>query len=130
MSGWSLPNLIAGLHDGIEQRLKTARATMGHPGTKGDASEAVWLELLQTYLPQRYQAAAATPSAPAVSYAKVTRPLRPSCTRLIAPSRRAALPRDRNEEEEFCLQRKLPPQLPPDSTVHAATERMEHGDER
>jgi hypothetical protein len=59
MSGWSLPNLIAGLHDGIEQRLKTARATMGHPGTKGDASETVWLELLQTYLPQRYQAATA-----------------------------------------------------------------------
>jgi hypothetical protein len=59
MSGWSLPKLIAGLHDGIEQRLKTMRSTMGHPGTKGDASEAVWLELLQTYLPQRYQAAKA-----------------------------------------------------------------------
>jgi hypothetical protein len=56
VSGWSLPNLIAGLHDGIEQRLKTARSTMGHPGTKGDASEGVWLELLQTYLPRRYQA--------------------------------------------------------------------------
>jgi hypothetical protein len=56
MSGWSLQNLIAGLHDGIEQRLKTARATLGHSGTKGDASEAIWLELLQTYLPQRYQA--------------------------------------------------------------------------
>ena len=27
------------------------------PTTKGDASEKVWLELLQTYLPQRYQAA-------------------------------------------------------------------------
>lgn len=30
-----------------------------HPGTKGDASESVWLELLTAYLPQRYQAAKA-----------------------------------------------------------------------
>ncbi len=27
----------------------------GHPTTKGDASETVWLELLQKYLPKRYQ---------------------------------------------------------------------------
>jgi hypothetical protein len=32
---------------------------MQHPGTKGDASENVWLQLLQNYLPQRYQAATA-----------------------------------------------------------------------
>lgn len=57
---WSLPQLLAGLHDDIEQRLKTARAAFGHPVTKGDASESVWLELLTTYLPQRYQAAKAT----------------------------------------------------------------------
>ena len=57
---WSLPRLLAGLHDDIEQRLKTARAAFGHPVTKGDASEAVWLELLKTYLPERYQAAKAT----------------------------------------------------------------------
>jgi hypothetical protein len=57
---WSLPQLLAGLHDDIEQRLKTARAAFGHPVTKGDASEAVWLELLQTYLPERYQTAKAT----------------------------------------------------------------------
>ena len=29
---------------------------MGHPGTKGDASEAVWLSLLTKYLPRRYRA--------------------------------------------------------------------------
>ena len=29
---------------------------MGHPGTKGDASEDVWNELLNKYLPERYQA--------------------------------------------------------------------------
>jgi len=44
------------LHNDIQQRLKTVRESFGHPGTKGDASEKVWLELLQTYLPQRYQA--------------------------------------------------------------------------
>jgi len=57
MSGsWSLSKLLAGLHDDIEQRLARARATFGHPVTKGDASEHVWLELLQTYLPLRYRA--------------------------------------------------------------------------
>jgi len=60
MTHWSLPRLLAGLHDDIEQQLKTARAAFGHPVTKGDASEAVWLDLLTTYLPQRYQAAKAT----------------------------------------------------------------------
>jgi hypothetical protein len=56
MSAWSLPRLLAGLHDDIEHRLKTARQSFGHPGTKGDASEAVWLQLLQQYLPMRYKA--------------------------------------------------------------------------
>jgi hypothetical protein len=56
---WSLPSLLAGLHDEIQQRLERARKNFGHPGTKGDASEFIWLELLQSYLPQRYQAAKA-----------------------------------------------------------------------
>jgi hypothetical protein len=59
MSTWSLSQLLAGLHDDIEQRLALARKSFGHQGTKGDASESVWLQLLQTYLPQRYQAATA-----------------------------------------------------------------------
>lgn len=59
MTGWSLSRLLGGLHDDIEQRLQTTRQTFGHPGTKGDASEAVWLQLLQTYLPERYAAASA-----------------------------------------------------------------------
>jgi hypothetical protein len=59
MSEWSLPLLLAKLHDDIEQQLTTARKSFAHPGAKGDASEAVWLELLQKYLPQRYQAASA-----------------------------------------------------------------------
>jgi hypothetical protein len=53
---WSLSKLLAGLHDDIEQRLSIAREAFAHPGTKGDASESVWLELFRTYLPQRYQA--------------------------------------------------------------------------
>lgn len=56
MTAWSLSQLLAGLHDDIQQRLETCRKTFGHPGTKGDASEKVWLQLLQTYLPQRYRA--------------------------------------------------------------------------
>lgn len=59
MSDWSLVKLLASLHDDIENRLAIARKTFGHPGTKGDASERVWLEMLRTYLPQRYQAAKA-----------------------------------------------------------------------
>jgi hypothetical protein len=59
MSDWSLPKLLAELHHDIERRLKTSREAFRHPGTKGDASESVWLELLQTYLPKRYEAASA-----------------------------------------------------------------------
>jgi hypothetical protein len=56
---WSLSRLLAGLHEDIQQRLAISRKTFGHPVTKGDASEAVWLALLESYLPQRYQATTA-----------------------------------------------------------------------
>jgi hypothetical protein len=56
MSDWSLSKLLEGLHDDIHQRLETSRKTFGHPSTKGDASENVWLDLFQKYLPKRYQA--------------------------------------------------------------------------
>jgi hypothetical protein len=59
MSTWSLSQLLAGLHDDIQNRLDISRKSFGHPVTKGDASETVWLALLQSYLPQRYQAATA-----------------------------------------------------------------------
>jgi hypothetical protein len=59
MSSWSLPQLLSGLHDDIQNRLQIVRKSLAHPGTKGDGSENVWLELLQKYLPQRYQAAKA-----------------------------------------------------------------------
>ncbi|WP_321338112.1 DUF6602 domain-containing protein [uncultured Cohaesibacter sp.] len=56
MSDWSLKEVLTGLHDDIQQRLETIRKTMAHPGTKGDASESVWNELFNKYLPVRYQA--------------------------------------------------------------------------
>lgn len=59
MSDWSLQQLLSGLHDDIQQKLAIVRRSFAHPGTKGDASEAVWLEMLQTYLPKRYSAATA-----------------------------------------------------------------------
>src|SRR5271167_5208978 len=59
MSEWSLSQLLSSLHEDIQQRLATVRKTFSHPGTKGDASENVWISLLETYLPKRYQAATA-----------------------------------------------------------------------
>jgi hypothetical protein len=56
MSNWSLSKLLEGLHNDIHQRLETSRNTFGHNTTKGDASENVWLDLFQKYLPKRYQA--------------------------------------------------------------------------
>jgi len=55
MSDWSLDGLLANLHEDIQNRLTIARKSFAHPGTKGDASENIWLELLQKYLPHRYQ---------------------------------------------------------------------------
>jgi len=59
MSNWSLSTLLDAMHRDLESRLALSRASFSHPGTKGDASEAVWLTLLDHYLPKRYQAAKA-----------------------------------------------------------------------
>lgn len=56
MANWSLEQLLHGLHDDIHQRLEIARKSFNHPGTKGDVSESIWLELLNRYLPERYRA--------------------------------------------------------------------------
>ena len=56
MSQWNLTTVLGTLHEDIQRRLEAARKTFGHPTSKGDASEKVWLELLQNYLPSRYQA--------------------------------------------------------------------------
>lgn len=59
MSEWSLEDLFAGLNNDINQRLATARRSFAHPSTKGDASENVWLDIFNKYLPKRYKAAKA-----------------------------------------------------------------------
>jgi hypothetical protein len=57
---WTLPTLMAGLHQRVAQDLKIARETLGHPVAKGDASQEIWISLFKTYLPERYRAATAT----------------------------------------------------------------------
>jgi len=57
---WSLPVLLEGLHNDIEEKLRIARKSFGHPVSSGDASEAVWIKLLESYLPKRYKATKAT----------------------------------------------------------------------
>lgn len=59
MSNWSLETLLSSLHRDIEQKLAIARIAFAHPATKGDASEILWNELLNTYLPERYRASKA-----------------------------------------------------------------------
>jgi len=56
MTDWSLSRVLANLHGEIEGELRRARESFGHPGTKGDASEEVWLSLFKKYMPARYQA--------------------------------------------------------------------------
>lgn len=56
---WSLTDILSGLHDDIHQKLETVRKSFNHPGTKGDGSEQVWIDLLNQYLPHRYKAAKA-----------------------------------------------------------------------
>lgn len=59
MSNWSLAQLFSSLHQQIDTELKVAREALGHPGTKGDTSEAIWIGLLETYLPKRYRVCSA-----------------------------------------------------------------------
>ena len=59
MTSWSLQTLLAALHRGVADRLQINRAAIGHPVLKGDASEKIWLDLLQNYLPERYRVARA-----------------------------------------------------------------------
>lgn len=53
---FSLSKLLSSLHEDIQHRLRLVRESIQHPGSKGDASEGVWISLLHKYLPQRYQA--------------------------------------------------------------------------
>ena len=59
MAEWSLKTILSSLHRDIETKLNIARDSFNHPGSKGDASENIWIELLNGYLPERYRAAKA-----------------------------------------------------------------------
>lgn len=59
MSEWSLPKLFASLHRKIDTELSVAREALSHPGTKGAASEEIWIGLLRQYLPERYRVCSA-----------------------------------------------------------------------
>jgi len=54
---WSLTDLLSDLHADIEERLAKVRKTLKHAPSKGAASEQVWLDLFNRYLPKRYCAA-------------------------------------------------------------------------
>lgn len=49
-----LKEVFLSLQDELETRLQVGRAAIRHAGTKGDASELNWRDLLSAYLPQRY----------------------------------------------------------------------------
>ena len=51
--------LFSGLQDQMVAKLTTNRAAILHPGAKGDATELCWIEMLNAYLPKRYEAAKA-----------------------------------------------------------------------
>lgn len=59
MTNPALPTLLDHLHGQVEADLATARKALTHPTDKGDASEAVWIDLLNKYLPRRYVASKA-----------------------------------------------------------------------
>lgn len=54
-STWNLEELLGGFHDEIEQRLDAIHNSIGYNPDKGDASEVVWRELFNKYLPERYK---------------------------------------------------------------------------
>lgn len=49
-----LRDIFLGLQDQMVARLSTNREVIPHSGTKGDATELHWLEVLTDYLPKRY----------------------------------------------------------------------------
>ncbi len=57
---WSLPTLLDELNASVTADLQRARKTLGHPTDLGDATEEIWIELFNKYLPRRYHALKAT----------------------------------------------------------------------
>ncbi len=53
--GLDLAKHFLGLQDQMVTELNVKRDLIGHPGAKGEATEAGWRRWLSTYLPQRYK---------------------------------------------------------------------------
>ncbi len=54
-----LKDIFVSLQAHLANSLNANRAVLTHPGSKGDASETNWLNLLESHLPNRYQASKA-----------------------------------------------------------------------
>jgi len=50
-----LKELFLDFQDEMKQSLRICRQHIGHPGSKGDASENEWIDWLTKYLPKRYK---------------------------------------------------------------------------
>lgn len=50
-----LKELFNGLQEQMQTSLNVNRMHIGHPGSKGDATEQRWIDFLRTYLPNRYK---------------------------------------------------------------------------
>jgi len=59
MTEWNLNVVLHDLHKDIQGRLSRIRKMVGHSGSKGDASEKIWLDMFSKYLPSRYKAESA-----------------------------------------------------------------------
>lgn len=59
MAMLNLASLFAGLQKQMTARLTANREIILHPGEKGDATELCWIQMLDEYLPRRYQVAKA-----------------------------------------------------------------------
>lgn len=57
---WSLPRLMEGLHARVALDLRVAREAIGHAPARGEASQNVWINLFESYLPERYASRSAT----------------------------------------------------------------------
>lgn len=51
--------LFLGLQKTMSEKLKTIRENIDHEPTKGDGSENIWIQFLESYLPKRYSVAKA-----------------------------------------------------------------------
>ena len=54
-----MEDIFTDLNDDMNQSLGIARRSFAHSSTKGDASENLWLDILNKYLPKRYKTAKA-----------------------------------------------------------------------